>query len=246
MCCPTSQTTNDLSHLSQNKLQSKQYHSSTSSVMSFSSSSSSLSSLSSSVRVSFDDNTTVISTLIPSSSMSQDERQNAWYDASDLNNFKTEARSLCRQLRENANLYHVQECVRGLEQRVSLERQRNKCLTVRCILKAQLRYPGRPDQLAMIATKCTAWAQQVAQQAAQQDYQEVYHYDSDNNSSKSDKDEHDPMSSSKQQLLLLATPAQPLIAFPLGAFRFKRQCCAELEDDDMSTKSARNVRPRVQ
>jgi len=129
----------------------------------------------------------------------------------------------------------MDECVRGLEQRVSLERQRNKCLTVRCILRAQQRYAGQPEQLAMVAAKCTAWAQQMAHIAAQQDYQHAY------------EDDEQIMMSSKQQLLLLTTTSQPLVPFPLAAFQMKRKCNVDaVEEDDLSTGSARRVRARVQ
>merc|ERR1712150_117433 len=65
-------------------------------------------------------------------------------------------------------------CARGLESRVSMERQRNKYLATRAIIKAQQRYENNPEQLAALASKCTAWAKEVALCTGYQDYCHVY------------------------------------------------------------------------
>merc|ERR1712150_138636 len=65
-------------------------------------------------------------------------------------------------------------CVRGLESRASMERQRNKYLATRAIIKAQQRYLNNPEQLASLASKCTAWAKEVELCTGYQDYCHVY------------------------------------------------------------------------
>jgi len=189
-----------------------------------------------SCRVSFNDHATIISTLPPNTLLTEEERCQAWYDVTDLDNFKTAARNLCRRVRghhDDANDYSPEDCVRGLEQRISLERQRNKCLTVRCILKAQRRYAGRPDQLALIAAKCTAWAQQVAQHVAQLDYQHAYFDDDDDN-----------LSTCEQQQTMVLEPLQASVVFPMSVFHLKRKCCTEA-DCECNPSSPRQVRARI-
>jgi hypothetical protein len=137
-------------------------------------------------RVSFD-KAEVVATVAPASEMSLDERCGLWYQNNELENFKDNARDLCRQIR-NCDLVEEQpmldprldvvletedQCARGLEHRISMERQKNKYLTGRAIIKAQKRYTD-PEQLAVVASKCTAWAKEVALCTGYQDFYQAY------------------------------------------------------------------------
>lgn len=118
-----------------------------------------------------------------------------WYQHDELVQFKDYTRDLCRKIRNcsdllieeqeqqpvlmDSKLDHVLQmeqncCARGLESRVSMERQRNKYLATRAIIKAQQRYENNPEQLASLATKCTAWAKEVALCTGYQDYCHAY------------------------------------------------------------------------
>jgi len=63
---------------------------------------------------------------------------------------------------------------RGLEYRICLDRQKHKVLALKCILKAQAQFQRRPDTLAQVARKCTAWATEVALTVASRDFCEAY------------------------------------------------------------------------
>ena len=113
----------------------------------------------------------IVCFLKPSSSMSAQERNEMWYQTDDLDEFKAEARDLCRKLRVSPDNEAIS---RGLEHRVSLERQKNKALAIRCILKAQRRF-ANPEHVAMVARKCTTWAKEVALVEASRDFCDTYH-----------------------------------------------------------------------
>jgi hypothetical protein len=118
-------------------------------------------------RVSFQE-PQVVSEVTPCSSMTPEERSEIWYQQTDLIGFKNEARDLSRRLR--AYPEQEEEC-RGLEHRISFERQKRKLLAIRAIIKAQTRHP---DQLAMIASRCTAWAKEIAVLTGHQDFYQAY------------------------------------------------------------------------
>lgn len=109
----------------------------------------------------------------------QEQSRQIWYPSAELEHFKTEARSLCRQLREqhkaaSGSMNHHQTVVpRGLEQRVCCLRQKHRYLAIRCVLKAQERC-RHPDFVGAVAQKCNQWAKEVAQLEAQHDYVDVY------------------------------------------------------------------------
>jgi len=129
----------------------------------------------------------VVATLPPASEMSDSYRLELWYQQTDLNTFKNNARDLCRQIREcdavpdqplldtrlDIALEQENDCARGLEHRISIERQKNKYLAILAILKAQQRYET-PEQLAIVASKCTAWAKEVALFTGYQDFYQAY------------------------------------------------------------------------
>jgi len=134
-------------------------------------------------RVSFE-KAEIVGEVISCSSMTAEERDELWYHQSSLSQFKTEARELCRRIRDvdvgSQPLLDVARvdttaaaCTRGLEHRASIERQKNKFLAMRAILKAQARYE-KSEQLAMVASKCTAWAKEIALCTGYQDFYYAY------------------------------------------------------------------------
>lgn len=135
-------------------------------------------------KVSFEQSEHVL-IVAASSIMTQEERSGLWYQQSDLDKFKNEAKDVCRRIRDDlldrdirldlelGHSSHVIECTRGLEHRVSIERQKNKCLTIRAILKAQQRY-SKPEQLAHVSLKCSAWSKELALVTGYQDFYQAY------------------------------------------------------------------------
>ena len=137
-------------------------------------------------KVSFDI-TEIVAFITPSSEMPDSYRHELWYQQIDLDEFKNNARILCRQIRDcdavidqpildariDVALESENHCARGLEHRISLERQRNKFLAMRAVLKAHQRY-GSPDKLAVVASKCTAWAKEIALCTGYQDFYQAY------------------------------------------------------------------------
>jgi hypothetical protein len=135
-------------------------------------------------RVSFEKSEHVL-TVAASSTMTEEERSGLWYQQSDLNQFKNEAKGECRRIRDDlldrdilldfelAHCSHMIECTRGLEHRVSIERQKNKYLSIRAIIKAQQRY-SKPEQLAHVSLKCTAWSKELALVTGSQDFYQAY------------------------------------------------------------------------
>lgn len=97
------------------------------------------------------------------------ERNKLWYHPQDLLGFKVEAREVARRIRTSRS----SECARGLEHRISMERQKNKYLAIRAILKAQDQCCS-PAELATVASRCSAWAQEVALLAGHADYYMAY------------------------------------------------------------------------
>lgn len=170
----------------------------------------------------------IVGEVTPCSFMSEDERNELWYHQSDLNQFKTEARELCRRIRDldedRQPLMDVargdigcDDCTRGLEHRVSIERQKNKFLAMRAVLKAQARY-NKPEQLALVASKCTAWAKEIALCTGYQDFYCAYN-----------------------PALLHLVPETPSVKFPLSSRK-------KNDGDDMSLEDSKQPRkkPRTQ
>lgn len=104
-----------------------------------------------------------------------------WYLQDELTTFRSQARDMCRHMR---NFTHSSMCTlswdnienrcdtRGLEQRSCLERQRRKFITNRFILKASQELPA--DRLAELSSKVTAWAVELAVQEAICDFHRAY------------------------------------------------------------------------
>lgn len=99
-----------------------------------------------------------------------------WYPSAELDRFKTEARTFCCKLREqqkNGETVDDNLIPRGLEHRVCFQRQRQRYLAIRCVLKAQQRNRNT-EFVAMVARKCNQWATDIAQLEGQHDYVDVY------------------------------------------------------------------------
>jgi hypothetical protein len=123
----------------------------------------------------------VVATVVNRLDLSQEQAHQIWYPSSELEQFKTEARILCRRLREQQQQQkkenNPQEHVlipRGLEQRVCGQRQRRRYLALCCVLKAQQKCRCS-DFIGRVAHKCTQWATDIAHLEGQHDYCDVYH-----------------------------------------------------------------------
>jgi hypothetical protein len=114
----------------------------------------------------------VVGIVANRSDLSKEDTSRIWYPTAELDQFKTEARALCRSLREQQKEHDV-DVPRGLEQRVCCQRQRHRYLAVRCVLKAQQR-SRCSDFVGMVAHKCNRWAADIAQLEAQHDFVDVY------------------------------------------------------------------------
>lgn len=116
----------------------------------------------------------VVGIVAHHASLTAEQVGQIWFGKSELDLFKSEARSLCRQLRHRKKAADENEPLpRGLEQRICRQRQRSRYLAIRCVLKAQQR-SRCPDFISMISRKCTRWASDVAHIEAQHDYCDVY------------------------------------------------------------------------
>lgn len=120
----------------------------------------------------------IVGTVTPHSYLSEEERNQIWYQQQELDEFKSEARKLCRDLRDQTTILDTNPpgddvSSRGLEHRVCIKRQRNKALAVTFIIKAQLRNRD-PEFIALVAGKCSVWAKEVAAAEASRDFCAVY------------------------------------------------------------------------
>lgn len=102
----------------------------------------------------------------------EEEWRSMWYELSDLEAFREEARILCKQIDISPSpgkpCLALDENTRGLEQRCCYERQRRKYLSSRYILRASTQF--EPEKLAAISRKCTAYASDLAIEEAARDY----------------------------------------------------------------------------
>jgi hypothetical protein len=109
---------------------------------------------------------------------SEQEWQSIWYDASDLERFRSEVRAICYNIRlqSRETLYNLarNSYFRGMEQRTSMERQRRKFLAIKCIVRGQAKLGGNALGLAALAQKCTAWASILAIEEASRDFIRAY------------------------------------------------------------------------
>ncbi len=118
----------------------------------------------------------------------EEEWRSIWYQQEELEQMRSEARELCRQMRilaeaatslcdpDSPRLPTMAKdpLTRGLEQRSCLERQRRKFLANKFIVKAASKLESEPVKLAAIATRCTGWATDLAVEEAARDYFRAY------------------------------------------------------------------------
>lgn len=149
------------------------------------------------------------------------ERNQLWYQQNDLVAFKNEAREISRSLRRNSDSTSRIEASRGLEHRISMDRQKNKYLAIRAILKAQDSCQS-PQELAQVASKCTAWAKEVALLTGHADYYEAYN-----------------------PHLAHLVPTTPSMPQPLLLQRKRPQVIVIDDGGSSSEDEARRVRPRL-
>jgi hypothetical protein len=118
----------------------------------------------------------VVGTVLHYSDLLVEQANQIWWQPNELDYFKTEARTLCRQLRQQQKQQQSFEIPlpRGLEQRICCQRQRHRYLAIRCVLKAQQRSRS-DDFIAMVSHKCTQWASDIARLEGQADYCSEYH-----------------------------------------------------------------------
>jgi hypothetical protein len=103
-----------------------------------------------------------------------------WYQVSEMDQFRKEARDICRHMRvvhsvdnSNQELHLAMDGhTRGLEQRFCLERQRRRFLANRVVVRAQVQMKG--ERLAEFAEKCTSWASQLAVTEGARDFERAY------------------------------------------------------------------------
>jgi hypothetical protein len=101
--------------------------------------------------------------------LSEAERDQLWYNDTEIESFKARERQLC----EDVKLGLTKENTRGLELRLCHDRQRRKYMILQAVLRAQKRYRD-PKQLSNIARKCNGWSKTVAVIVAQRDYYDLY------------------------------------------------------------------------
>lgn len=157
----------------------------------------------------------VVCNIMPSSSMNQSERDIRWYSAEEFTSFKNTVRTISKKIRDrngpcgsdSSFISHTQNstsriyydidgtcisdgCNRGLEFRMSLERQRNKIIAKKAVLEAQRRLkrknlydasrgiiPDRIDsdnRLAIVAAKFSLSARDVAIRTGMIDFITAY------------------------------------------------------------------------
>ena len=122
-------------------------------------------------RVSFHD-TRIEMRVVSLACLSDELRRDIWYSPADIETMRTEARDLCRFLRVNPRAC-PEEHTRGLELRISLERQCRKQMTVQGVVEAQRRCTD-PAFLASLAQRCSLLPKEMALAQAQKDYCTVY------------------------------------------------------------------------
>eukprot|EP00957_Ditylum_brightwellii_P048741 3698210-Ditylum_brightwellii.AAC.1 len=145
--------------------------------------------------VQFNPNVIIISfTNLPAASdMTVKEKKSAWYSTNEITTFRNNVREASRIIRQrnrsdnivhrpqHENLSKRGECSRGLEHRISSERQANKCIAMCLIMECQRRHrrsaaaptgtkADLESQLAIISSRLSQQAKDVALSAAREDF----------------------------------------------------------------------------
>jgi len=119
--------------------------------------------------VQFQDDNAIAPVLVHESSL---DKKTLWYQDCEIDQFRTDARLLCRQARQGIPL-PAGESVRGLEYRSTQHRQQRRQSIVKCIIRAQHR-ASSPRQLAHVYRRCSKWAIIAAAAMANNDFCEAY------------------------------------------------------------------------
>lgn len=101
------------------------------------------------------------------------DRQELWYSRANILDFRRQAQLLSKKCRETPH-YEQEECTRGLELRMSLQRQDRKQQIVKRILDAQ-DDDSNAEELAQIASHHSAWSRKLALATAHKDFYAAYH-----------------------------------------------------------------------
>jgi hypothetical protein len=135
-------------------------------------------------KVTFDNQVNAIPSMSPLDILDDVSQLGAlWYGVLELDNFRTEVRELCRQMRQkctagpDSKVCTFSPCTgqRGLEQRSCLERQRRKYLTIKCVVRGQQGLSQ--ENLAQLSLRCTKWATELAHEEARRDFVAAYNHD---------------------------------------------------------------------
>lgn len=102
-----------------------------------------------------------------------DDRHQLWYNKADIREFRRQAQSLSKRLRDESESC-TDQYTRGLELRTSLERQERKRMILKRILDAQ-DDDCEASELAQIAEEHSVWSRKVALAQAHKDYYSAYH-----------------------------------------------------------------------
>lgn len=108
-----------------------------------------------------------------------------WYQPADLAEFREDARKLClkfKSLQQSNSLLMPYDCsTRGLERRLSSERQRRKFISNRCIVHASKKLCSNnswdADRLAALCKKINEWATELAVIEGARDFDQAWHDD---------------------------------------------------------------------
>jgi hypothetical protein len=104
---------------------------------------------------------------------SRQELRQMWYNKNDIKEFRREAQCLSKRLRDDPQSC-VGEHTRGLELRMSLQRQDHKQMVVKRIMEAQ-EEASTPEELAQIAQRLSVRSTKLALAQAHKDYYAAYH-----------------------------------------------------------------------
>lgn len=103
------------------------------------------------------------------------DRHDLWYNREDIRGFRRQAQMLSKKGSEGTSSNNSEEeCTRGLELRMSLQRQDRKRMIVKRILDAQ-DDDCTPEEIGQIAQKHSIWSRKLALAQAHKDYYAAYH-----------------------------------------------------------------------
>ena len=102
------------------------------------------------------------------------DRQDLWYSRDDIKEFRRQAQILSKKCRDEPKSVCADVCTRGLELRMSLQRQDRKQMIVKRILDAQ-DDDCTAEELSQIAQQHSIWSRKLALATAHKDYYAAHH-----------------------------------------------------------------------